>query len=163
MSLHFVYPLYTSILAITLYLLIPQKLIRSLFIYGIIFGAVMDFFAIVLFTLFLGVGGYVNYGPFGFMGIPFFPLMAWSCYFILYLYFLPNKPFVYIYPVIAASYSTLFSNILQNIGIFKWNNGRVILPFIIYIVWHVTVTWVYIRTCPNRQHHIILKRSSSDN
>jgi hypothetical protein len=149
MSLYYVYPLYTSTLAIVLYLLVPQRFIRSLLIYGIIFGATIDFVTIIIVTLVLGFGGYVNYGPFGFMSIPFFPLFAWSCYFILYLYFLPPKPFVYIYPIIAAAYSTLFSNVLQNIGIFKWNYGRILIPFTIYVIWHLTVTCVYIRIRPN--------------
>jgi hypothetical protein len=123
LSVHFIYPLYSGILAIILYCLVPRKSIRRLFIYGVIFGSIIDFAAVIVFTFFLGIGGYINYGPFGFMGIPFFPLIAWCCYFILYFYFLPNKPYVYLYPIVAALYSTLFSNILQNIGIFKWILG----------------------------------------
>lgn len=140
MSTYLIYPLYTGLLAVITYLLVPRRIIKLLLFNAIIFGAVADFIILLILYLF-GLGGYINYGPLGFRGIPFFPLLAWSCYFILYLYFLPKKG--YLFAFIAAAYSTLFSNVLQNIGIFKWTNSRIIIPFILYLIWHVVVTWVY--------------------
>ena len=150
MSVYFIYPIYTGILVILTYALVPRHEIRRLSIYGIMFGAVTDAVMIIVFTHLLGVGGYLNYGPFGFMGIPLFPLIAWTSYFILYLHLLPKtKVWEYIFLTVAAFYCIMFSNMLQNLGIFKWNYGRLILPFIIYIGWHLAVTLVYRRILKN--------------
>lgn len=140
MPQYLIYPLYTGTIALIMYLLVPRKIIKQLFFNGVIFGGVIDF--IILYLLyFFGLGGYINYGPLGFAGIPLFPLIAWTSYFIMYLYLLPEKS--YIFAILAAVYSTLFSNVLQNLGIFKWTTSRVILPFIVYALWHLLVTWLY--------------------
>ena len=146
MPTYLVYPIYTTALLIATYALVPRQNIRDLLRYGILFGAITDAVMIILFTKIIGLGGYINFGPFGFKGIPFFPLIAWSAYYVLYLYMLPEeKPWVYIFPIVAAFFSLFFSNILQNLGIFVWNWGTVIIPLIIYLFWHITVTWIYIK------------------
>ncbi len=105
MPLYLIYPLYTGTLALIMYLLVPRRMIKHLFFHGVIFGGVPDL--IILYLLyFFGLGGYINYGPLGFAGIPLFPLIAWTCYFILYLYLLPKRS--YIFAIIASAYSTLF-------------------------------------------------------
>lgn len=143
METYFIYMIYTGVLAIILITLVPKKQIQKLVIYSIIFGAIVDIFAVIFLTHLLDVGGYINYGPFGFMGIPFFPPIAWSIWFILYFYFLPKRQiFQYIYTTTAAAYSVFFSNILVNLNLFKWNYGRLFLPFLIYITWLSTVTWI---------------------
>lgn len=147
---YFVYPIYTTALLVITYALVPRQEIRYLFRYGVIFGAVIDA-AIIIFINIIGLGGYINYGPFAFKGIPFFPLIAWTIYYILYLYLLPkSKPWIYIFPISAAFYSVLFSNVLQNLGIFKWNWGTLVVPFIIYLIWHITVTMAYLKLVQSR-------------
>jgi len=146
LTTYFVYPIYTIVLLIITYALVPRREIRYLFRYGIIFGAVTDAVLIILVSKILDWGAYINYGPFAFKGFPFFPLIAWTAYFILYLYLLPKtKPWIYIFPISAAFYSLLFSNVLQNLGIFKWNWGTIIVPSILYLFWHIAVTWIYIK------------------
>lgn len=146
MPLYFIYPIYTGILGLILCAVVPKKDIQRLAVYGLISGGVLDAVVIILFTHILGVGGYINYGPFGFMGMPFFPLLAWTIFFILFFYFIPEKkPWNYIFVLIAALYSVLFSNMLMNLGIFKWNYDRLIIPFLIYISWFSAVTWGFYR------------------
>jgi hypothetical protein len=141
-----VYPIYTTALLVVTYALVPKPDIRYLLRYGILFGFVTDTVMIILVTKIMGLGGYINFGPFNFKGIPFFPLIAWSIYYVLYLYMLPKeKPWIYIFPIAAAFFSALFSNVLQNLGIFIWNRGTVIVPLIIYLFWHIAVTWIYIK------------------
>ena len=146
MKTYFTYPIYTIVLFILTYLIVPRNEIRYLIRYGIVFGAVPDAVMVIFFTKILGLGGYFNFGPFAFQGIPIFPLMAWTIYFVLYLYLLPrDKPWVYIFPIAAAFFSVLFSNILQNLRIFKWNWGTIFIPSIIYLFWHIFVTWLYLK------------------
>jgi len=123
---------------------VPRKQIKKLALYGIIFGAAADVLVLILLYL-IGAGGYINYGPFAFMGIPFFPPIAWAAYFILLFYFLPEKrPWKYIYVLIAAGYGTMFSNVLENLGIFRWNYGGLVVPYIIYLSWFSLTTWYFL-------------------
>jgi len=146
MQQHFIYPIYTSVLTIMMVILVPRREIKRLVMYGILFGAVADVFFIQLIGL-IGMGEYLNFKYFGAFGIPFFPPIAWTAYFIMFLYFLPrNKPWIYIFPIIASCYSVYFSNILQALGIMKWNYGNPILPLIlVYAPWHFGVTWAYLK------------------
>src|SRR5690554_276953 len=113
----YTYPIYTAIIALALVLLVPRNEIRRLFIYGIIFGALGDFVTVLLLMLF-NIGGHMNYGPFGFLGIAFFPIMAWTLWFIMFFYYMPKQPiFLYIYVFAAAVYSAFFSNVLVNLNV----------------------------------------------
>ncbi|MBZ4687899.1 MAG: hypothetical protein PWQ96_1095 [Clostridia bacterium] len=146
MPKYYIYLIYTGLLALILILVVPRKEIRRLAFWGILFGAVVDAFAIILFTHLLDVGGYLNYGPLALLGMPFLPLIAWTVYYIIYFYFLPKQPpWNYIFTVTAASYSVIFSNVLSNLGIFEWNYGKIFIPFLIYISWNSLATWAYLK------------------
>ncbi|MCK8828405.1 hypothetical protein MWH25_11775 [Natroniella acetigena] len=143
MPTYFVYPIYTGILALILFILVPRESIRELVFHGVVFGGIGDFLAILFYSHFLGVLDYINYGPFGLKGMPFFPILAWTIWFIMFFYFMPdNKTFRNIYMVTAAAYSTFFSNILVNLNIFKWNYSNIVLPFLIYISWFSISVWI---------------------
>lgn len=138
-----IYPLYTGLLAILVIVLVPRQEIRKLLIYGLFFGAIIDVLLILVVRF---PAKYINYGPFGFMDLPFFPPMSWVIYYIIYFYFLPsNSAFRFIYVLTAASYSVIFSNVLMNLGIFQWNLGRVYVPMILYTTWLIISTWGYLR------------------
>lgn len=142
--LYLIYLIYTSILALILVLVVPKAEIRRLAFSGILFGAIADVLIIILISLIFNLGGYKEFYPFGFMGIPFFPPLAWSIWFIFFFYLLPHKkPWIYIYVVAAASYCVIFSNVLQNLGIFQWNMGRIIVPYLLYLSWITLATWTY--------------------
>ncbi len=143
MELYLIYPIYTAILGIILISVAPRKKIKELAFYGIILGGVMDTLAIFLLTFLLNLGEYINFGPFGFKGLPFFPPIAWSIWFVMFFYFLPDKAVLkHIYIITAAAYAVLFSNILANLGIMRWTKSEIIIPFIIYIIWFFTVVWI---------------------
>jgi len=153
-KLQYIYIIYTLALGIMALAVVPRPEIRRLSFLGIIYGAITDFWIIIFATHLLEVGGYKNYFPFGFMGIPFFPLLAWTFYFILYLFFLPQrKPWIIIYIIAAAGYSTIFSIILQNLGIFQWNVGRLFIPFLIYLTWFSIVTFTYHKYFENKEFY----------
>ena len=145
MQLFFIYPMYTFVLAAIVRLLIPLSEIKRLLIFGIAFGGFMDGTIISIYK-FAGLFEYINYGPFGFLGIPFFPLIAWTCYFLLYYYFLPiSKLWLYFYVFLASLFSFLFSNVLQNVNIVQWHHGRILIPFITYLLWHISATWGFLK------------------
>jgi len=147
MPKHFIYPIYTSILVLMTFLLVPRKEIRRLAIYAIVFGGLFDVLAVLLFTKILGMASYINFNYFGAFGIPLFPPISWVAYYIMFLYILPyNKPWKYIFPVVAGCFSLYFAYVLQALGIFRWNYGSPILHlFIIYLPWECSVAWIYLR------------------
>jgi hypothetical protein len=124
---------------------VPRKDIHRLSIYGILFGAIGDVFVIISGKVF-GLFEYVNYEPFGLMGIPFFAPISWTIYFILYFYFMPKeRPFIYIYVISAIGYSILFGNLLVNLGLMIYHYNRLILPLITFSFWFVLITWGYLK------------------
>lgn len=143
MPLYFIPVIYTTFFAIILIATVPQREIRRLSIYGIIFGAIGDVLVIISGKV-LKLFEYINYEPLGFMGIPFFAPLSWSIFFVLYFYFLPKrKPLIYVYIVAGIGYSILFGNLLVNLGIMKYYYNRFLLPLITFSFWFPTVTWGY--------------------
>jgi len=138
------YPLYTAGLALIMFAVVPREDIRRLVPYAIVFGGIVDTLLLLILTFWLGVAGYINFGPFGFLGMPFFPLLAWTFFFVIYLYLLPERfPWNVVFTVTAAAFSVIFSNVLQNLGIFVWRTDRLVIPIIVYLIWMSLVTFVY--------------------
>jgi len=143
LPLYSIYLLYTSIIALVMILLIPRKDIKSLALLGVLYGSILDILWILVIS-FVGGGGYLNYGPLGFIGIPFMPPISWTFFFIIFLFLLPRKkPWNYIFTLVASGYSVFFSNVLSNLGIFQWTFSKVIFPSGIYLTWFFFVTWSY--------------------
>lgn len=151
--LFLLYPLYTGVIALVMLAVVPREKIRRLVVPGIIYGGAGDvLWLLVLFLL--NAAGYVNYGPFHFSGLPFFPPLAWTFFFIIYLHFLPDRyPWNYFFTFAAAGYAVIFSNVLQNLGIFEWRIGRLIPPMIVYLTWMTTVTYTYQRFLSKTKVH----------
>lgn len=154
MPKYLIFPMYSGALALLTFILVPRKEIRRLAIYAMIFGGMFDVVAILFFTKLLGIGGYINYRNFGAFGIPLFPPVSWVAYYIMFLYILPRqKPWKYVFPVIAACFSLYFSYVLQELGIFKWNYGGPLLHLlIIYLPWECGVAWFYLRSLEGKEN-----------
>ena len=73
MPLYLVYPLYTGILGLVMLAVVPRERIRELVPYALVFGAVLDFLINLVLGNYFNALSYINYGPYGFLGIPFFP------------------------------------------------------------------------------------------
>lgn len=142
MPKYYIYPIYITIFALILFATVPKKEIQRLSIYGIIFGGIMDVLMLIFGNV-TGLYGWINYGPFGFMGIPIISNISWSIFFILYFYFLPTKkPLNYIYASVGILFSILYTNMLIDLGVFKSHN-RILLPLIAFVGWFSTATWGY--------------------
>lgn len=145
MLAQYIYPLYTGIIALAVILLVPKQEIRRLFIYAIIFGGVANV-TVIVFNMLFSFGGHINYGVFGLGGFSFFPPLAWTLWFILFFWFLPERTvLIAIYVVSAAAYSMFFSNVLINLNIFEWKLHKVIYPLGLYVVWFSIAAWGYLK------------------
>jgi hypothetical protein len=142
--LFLLYPLYTSVIALVMLAVVPRESIRRLVPFALLFGAVFDGIWLLLLGGVLGIARYINFSPFGVLGIPFFPPLAWTFFFVLYLYLLPDKsPWNYGFSVTSAIYATMFSNVLQNLQLFEWRGNRLLLPLAVYLIWMLAVTLIY--------------------
>lgn len=142
--------IYTGIFAIILVAVVPRKDIHRLAIYGIIFGGIFDIVAVTIANL-TGSFRYINYEPFGLMGIHFLAPISWSIFFILYFYFLPKKkPYIFIYTIMAIYYSMLFCQMLTKLNVLKLGHGIIdsIVPF---VIWFPIATWGYLSLVKNDQ------------
>lgn len=72
MPKYFIYPIFTVIFAIILIANVPRQEIQRLSIYGIIFGGIIDVL-VHSFGYVAGLFAWINYGPFGFIGVHLFP------------------------------------------------------------------------------------------
>lgn len=140
MPKYFIYPIYTTIFALILIANVPKTEIRRLSIYGIIFGGMMD--AVVHFSGYVtGLFAWINYGPFGYLGVHIFANVSWSIFFILYFYFLPNiRPFNYLFVCAGIFFSTLYYNLVIDLGIL-YSQSRIMLPLVGFAVWFSVATW----------------------
>lgn len=149
MSTYSVYIIYTATLALITAVLVPRAHIRRLAMLGILVGGLADIGLIIVMRT-LRIAEYINYGPFGFLGIPLFPSIAWTLYFIVYYYLLRgSRPVIYVYTAAAGLYSVLFSNVLVNLGILHLAH-RIIVPMLLYPTWHAIATYVYSRYGPHQ-------------
>jgi len=140
-----IYPLYTALIMIISFVLIPRKVYKDLFIYGIIFGGIGELIVMSIAKL-LKLGEHIGYGPFGFLSFAFFPPLAWTIWFVMFMYYLPERrALVATYIISAAIYAVFFSNVLMNLQVFVWYKDRMLIPFIIYAVWFAIAVIGYMR------------------
>lgn len=140
MPKYFIYPIDTITFALILIASVPRKEILRLSIYGIIFGGMMDVL-VHFFGYVTGLFSWINYGPFGFIGVHIFANVSWSIYFILYYYFFPKqKPLNYIFVGAGIFFSLLYFNMVIDLGILE-SKSRIILPLFGFVVWFLIATW----------------------
>jgi hypothetical protein len=134
MAVKYIPIIYTFIFAVIMFVTVPRTEIRRLSIHGIIFGAVID---VVLVTIANAIGAfrYINYEPFGMIGIHFFAPISWAIFFVLYFYFLPEKKiYIWIYTAAGIFYSTFFCQTITKLGVLKLSHGLIdsIAPFVLW-------------------------------
>lgn len=139
----FIYLILTACFGFILILTVPKEEIRRLAIYGIIFGAGMDFLMLFYGGL-TGFFGWINHGPLGYHGITLFTPLDWTIFFIMYFYFLPKqKLLVYVYAAAAIVFSILYANLIQDLGVFFSALGRFYIHLVDFIIWYSVATWGY--------------------
>lgn len=144
MAINYIPFIYSLIFAVILVAVVPKNEIRRLGIYGIIFGAIFDVVFVSIANL-TGSFRYINYEPFGLIGIHFMAPFSWAIFFILYFYFLPNKrSYIYLYTISGIFYSMMFCQMITKLGVLKLSHGIIdsIIPF---VLWFPLATWGYLK------------------
>ncbi|NLI92421.1 MAG: iron-containing alcohol dehydrogenase [Peptococcaceae bacterium] len=140
MSLYLLFPAFTMFFALALIATVPREEILRLSFYGIIFGGMADIL-VHSFGYFTGLFAWINYGPFGFIGVHLFSSISWSIFFILFYYFMPKKkPFNYLFVCAGIFASFLYYNLVLDLGIFQ-AQSRFLLPLFGFGAWFIVATW----------------------
>lgn len=144
MPKYFIYLIFTFVFSVILIATVPKLEIQRLSIHGIIFGGMMDVLVHVFGNI-TGLFAWINYGPLGVMGIPMFPSISWSMFFIMYFYFIPViKPLHYVFASASVFFSLLYFNLMIDVGILK-SSSRFLVPVMGFAVWFSIATWGYYR------------------
>lgn len=134
------HPLYTAVFAVILLAVVPRAEIKRLSIHGIIFGGLIDVL-VHAFGYITGLYAWVEYGPFGFIGVHIFANIAWAIYFIIFFYLLPEKkPLNYLFVGTGIFYSVIYYNLVLDLGIFI-AKSRLLFPLVGFSFWFIIVTW----------------------
>lgn len=123
--------------------MVPRREIRRLFIYGLIFGGIFDIILVETMNL-IGEFKYINYEPFGLMGIHIMAPISWTIFFIIYFYLLPAKKiYMILYVISGIFYSMLFCQMITKLGVLTLAHGILdsIFPF---AFWFPLATWGYL-------------------
>lgn len=143
MPTYFIFLILTAIFGVALILTVPKEEIRRLSIYGIIFGALMDFLMLIYGGL-TGWFAWINHGPLGYHGFTIFSPLSWALFFIMYFYFLPKKKLmVYVYVAVAIAFSILYANLIQDLGVFYSAQGRFYIHLVDFVIWFSVATIGY--------------------
>ncbi|MDQ7096383.1 hypothetical protein REC12_22570 [Desulfosporosinus sp. PR] len=148
--------IYTAVLGTILVSIVPKPEIRRFAFYGIIFGGMLDFVFVSIANL-MGEFKYINYEPFGLIGIHIVAPTAWTIFFIMYFYFLPDKKlYIYLYTIAGIGYSVFFCQTITKLGVLTLAHGIIdsIVPF---VIWFPIATWGFLKLT-NAQHFDDWKR-----
>lgn len=145
------WPAYALIFAIPTLIFIPRHEYKRYFIYGFIFGGMIDVITIVVLGNIMGEFKYLA-GPLMVKGIPLFVPLTFVFVWMLFFYFLPVRiGFLVPYIIGFSGFSILIGFILQNFGLFQYTHGFIRATFITgitFLFWFTVSAWVYLHYAP---------------
>ncbi len=127
--------------------LIPKKQYKKFFIYGLLFGGILDMFIIIIFSGLFQLFKYFYIGSFSILGLfSFWTPIAWIFTFMIYLYFLPvRKIFLYPYVTSFIAFGYMVGQAFKGIGLFKFYDGYLYFMPFTFIIWFSLAAWAYIK------------------
>jgi hypothetical protein len=144
LKVELVHVLITFVFSITSLIFIPKKLYKKFFLYGLIFGGLMDSLVVIVLSL-LKLIEFKNMGYLNFHNL--FPIVnpiTWIFVFMLFFYFLPvNRGFFYLYILGFTLSGMLIGSLLSNLHLFEDH-----FPYfhpLIFLLEFLFSAWVYLR------------------
>jgi hypothetical protein len=138
------YSIFAFATGLASFIIIPKNLYKKFFLYGLLFGGIGDT-AIASIFHFIGTLNYKNMGTTSIFGIfSFWTPIAWTFYYMIYLYFLPVRrsflvPYVIIFAALNYSVGMVMSQsgLYEIIGVYKY-----IQPFV-FLFWGSISAWAF--------------------
>jgi hypothetical protein len=138
---------YKAILfAVTTFVMIPKQYYKKFFIYGFIYGGILDIVIIFILEAF-GLIEYKNMGVFNiFDKFSFWTPIAWLFVFMLYFYLLPEKK-KYLYPYFLGFtfFGIMVGQVLKNFGLYDIKPIYKYFQPLIIFSWFALSAWIYIK------------------
>ena len=142
------WPVYVLLFFIPTLIFIPKDKYRTLFIYGFIFGGLIDALTIIIIGNWIGEFTYLA-GPYVGGGIPIFVPIAFIFVWMLFFYFLPARTlFLVPYVIGFSGFSITVGSVLQNLGFFQLPHGNLrgaLVTGISFLVWFSFSAWFYLK------------------
>jgi hypothetical protein len=140
------WPALAILFAIPTIIFIPRKEYKKFFIFGFIFGGLLDGVSIIIIGNLLGEFSY-QAGPLMVSGIPIFIPLAFTFVWMTFFYFLPIRmEFLIPYIIGFTGFSVLMGFVEQNLGYFKFHHGfirGVSMTTIVFLLWFSFSALVY--------------------
>ncbi len=146
MPAYFVFPIFAIITGVSALLLIPKEKYKHYFLYGFIFGGVLQILIASILTT-LDLIQYKNMGPFNVMGLfSIWTPIAWMFAFTIFFYLLPTrKAFLLPYIIAFAALSYSVGLIKESLGTFEYLGFYRYPAPINFLVWYSVSAWAYFR------------------
>lgn len=127
-------------------LIIPKEHNKRYFLYGLIFGAIVDIFTASS-LLALGLAKYKNMGPFSVLDIfSFWTPISWMFAFSIFFYLLPvRKVFLIPYLIGFTGLSYSVGLIMEVLGLFEYIGVYRYIAPATFFIWYSVSAWVYLR------------------
>lgn len=153
------WPIYPLIFAVPTIIFIPRHQYKRYFLFGFIFGGLLDVISIVLIGNLFGEFRY-KAGPFMVKGIPIFAPLAFTFVWMNFFYFLPlRREFQIPYIMGFTGFSVLIGFVLENLGFFEYTHGFVrgaLMTSVTFVIWFGLSARVYLH-----YHQEIMKNIKS--
>jgi hypothetical protein len=145
-GINIIYFLFAMLPAIATVVLIPRKVYKRYFLYGLIFGGIGDTVGTILLSN-LNLIKYKNMGEFNVLGI----YSIWTpmtCMFImmLFLYFLPiRRLFLVPYVIAWVGLNWAVGFVMQQFGLFEYIGIYKYFAPLTFLLWYSGSAWIYLR------------------
>jgi hypothetical protein len=148
--MHLFYPVFLLMAFMLTLIFIPRKDYKNYLIYGFLIGGSGDIFTVGIMQNLLHVMWFKNQGIFYVLGHIALSPPCWTLSVMIFLYFLPARPWVlYLYILTWAAYSLGFGYLVHNINLFDFLPWFYPVPaYLIFLSWWSFAAWLFIRTSP---------------
>lgn len=140
-----IYPTLVLILAIFLVITVPRQTLRILLPYGVVLGALVNFFYDLLFGHLFKITWFEHLGILNASGHPILGYLAWTLVMVFYLYFWPkdNLNLGYLYLFAWSLLATGFSQVVKQAELYSYVSWFYPLPmFFTFLGQFAFATWV---------------------
>lgn len=141
------YPLFASALGAAALILIPKRLYKKYFVYGMLFGGAFNVAVILLLSGLLHAFRYLHMGPFKIWNlIPFFTPISWLFLFMVYFHFLPTRRVLF-YPYVLSfiGFAYMFGAVMEGLGLFRFYGIYRYIEPVTFVIWFSLAAWAFIK------------------
>lgn len=146
MDRSYIFMLFTFMVGIVFFLLVPKGQYKRYLLYGIVLGGFVHGITATIST-YMGLIRYINLGPFNILGIiPAWTPLAWSFSFGVFFYLMPRRrTFLIPYLLAFTALDYIVGLVLEAYGLFMYIGSYRYFALVTFLVWYSAAAWIYRR------------------